>query len=246
MKDLFDKYVWVARILPGAFVMLPPVIALIFSTPAFEAALSKMEQWTLATSGFLISVGLIARHAGKHIEPSLWQSWGGPPATRMLRWSDPTHSEQWKQQLHFKVHSITGIQLLEPEEERDRPDEADNLISDACSLLRTKTRNLPESSLLQKANTEYGLARNLLGCRWIFILTSLIAVGLNVVSWIVTRDNLALAGLSISLAFLLAAQILGFKVLTQLVEKIADRYAEELWSVVNTLGNPDRKEQSNG
>ncbi len=44
MKDLFDKYVWFARILPGVLVMCPPVVVLLFASPAFESLLSKMQQ----------------------------------------------------------------------------------------------------------------------------------------------------------------------------------------------------------
>ncbi len=246
VKDLFDRYVWIARILPGVFVMAPPVIALLFAAPSFEAVFSKMQQWVPVTSAWLLAVGLIARFGGRRIEPSLWRSWGGPPTTRMLRWSDSVHTDQWKQRMHCQIQRLTGMRLLGPEEEKDHPEEADRLINDVCGLLRTQTRDLPSSSLLKKANIEYGLTRNLLGNRWIFMVTSVVAVIISVIDWYSRRSGTALSGLLISIGFLLAAQILGFQVLPQLVRQIADRYAEELWSVVDTVDATDRKEQSNG
>ena len=246
MKELFDRYVWCARVLPGVLVLSPPVVALLFAEPASKAVFSELRNWAPLASGWLLALALVVRFCGKRIESRLWHTWGGPPTTSILRWSDARHAEEWKNRIHDHVAKLTGISLLTREEEALRPDEADRRIDDVCGLLRTRTRNLPSAQLLRKANSEYGMARNLLGSRWVFILTSAAAVVISLFDWYARKGTAAAAGLIVSLAFLGAALVLGLRVLPTLVRQIAERYAEELWSVVATLGTTDRKDTNNG
>lgn len=233
--------------LPGVIVACPVVTALFLAAPESYSMLNAVYTKGAISAGLLFLFSFIVRSMGRRAELILWRSWGGPPTTRALRWSDGSRSSQWKQKLHLQVLGLTGIGLLTPSEEAARPAEADRLIQDACALLRSKLRGAHSASLVQKANIEYGFARNLYGSRWLWMAGSAVGVIISLWAWQAHGNGLAALAFLLSLALLAAAVAVGFLILPGLVKHIADRYAEEFWSVVAMMPpSGSKQEKPNG
>ena len=109
--NLFDYYDILARILPAIIVFLPVMI------PVFLIVYGEMT----ATVSFLFSgivlaalvypLSFIVRRPGSRLEKTLWEQWGGPPSTRVMRWRDNTFSVSLKTELHKAEREYCGLTL---------------------------------------------------------------------------------------------------------------------------------------
>src|SRR5438093_670482 len=87
-----DEYDQRARLQPVFIVMLPATLAIGLVTAHVPGGWDVVRRVGLgALVSAASSVGLIGllaqfgRDQGKKKEPGLWESWGGPPTTQMLR-----------------------------------------------------------------------------------------------------------------------------------------------------------------
>lgn len=243
VDKLVDKYFWVARVLPGLILAVPLVVVAFGVMPGLCDVLDTAFAKVGTSGAILFLLGSLTRCSGKAIEPRLWRRWDGPPTTRLLRWRDASRTDKWKEVIHAKVHRLTGIRLMTAEQEARQPTEADKLIADAQSMLRSTIRNSEAASLVNSLNMEYGFARNLLGSGWPWIGTSLVATLASLVG-LKQAVTAAPYALIIGAASLLLAMVCTFKMLPHLVKQVADRYAEEFWSVI--ASTPCHKETTNG
>jgi hypothetical protein len=156
-----DTYTLQARRLPVAAVALPPIIlagAGVITTTGLGVA-----------SGLVLAViaavaGQLGRDKGKHLEPALWASWGGPPTLRRLRFRDASDAGR-TERLHARVESITGDTLPTVAEESTDRRGADARYEEAAARIRALTRDKDRFPLLFAENVNYGMRRNLLGLR---------------------------------------------------------------------------------
>ena len=97
---------------PGIIIILPTVFSIYFAMPEIYSVLRAFLLTLAITSALLFLVGAIVRYKGRKVEPRLFAEWGGTPTTRILRWSDNTHSDQWKEKIHNAIFSLIKIKLL--------------------------------------------------------------------------------------------------------------------------------------
>ena len=109
----------------------------------------------------------LSRDAGKRIQPELWRSWGGAPATQLMRWRNPRPSAVAVAVRHQHVQALVAgsLPLPTPAEEQADPDGADQAYDVALGIVRGLARDPVRFSLLHKENAAYGFRRNLLGLR---------------------------------------------------------------------------------
>jgi hypothetical protein len=123
-----------------------------------------------------LAVSAFVRTAGRNLEPSLWQSWGGSPTVRRLRWRGAVHRPGFAR-LQAAVEAVLGESLPNEPSEIADPDAADRAYEDAVRQIRGRTRDAKRFKLLFAENADYGFRRNSLGIRP-YALAIAVAAGL--------------------------------------------------------------------
>ncbi len=228
--DLFDQYEIRARLAPTAVVFSPLFFAF------FCVVLGVTGSWP-ASLGVLAVVALlltyvlsfVPRLLGKKIESGLWESWGGPPTTRRMRWRDAALEEGTKRRLRTKAEEVSGVELLSKEEEERNPREADARITRAFEQVRAAVRKEDAEGVWTKHNAEYGLYRNLLGSRGLWVAASLSGALICAAIWyFAARNPWLVIGFGADLASASLAYALGWRVLPTATKMSADRYAQSV------------------
>lgn len=183
-----DPYVRRARLAPAVLLAVPG-IAFVVAGAVSPAMAARIVGIVLGAVGIVIAI--VVRDRGRQLQPSLWRSWGGPPAQRRLRWTGGDPSDV-VERLHQRVEAATGEQLPDAEAEARDPDFADRRYDDAVGVLREATRNREEFPLVFEENVDYGFRRNTLGLRSSGITTSV--VGLVVAVLLLVIGSGALSG----------------------------------------------------
>jgi len=160
VKTLLDSYSLKARVCPAFLVALPIVIAIGVWVP--EAQFSAFALFGLSANVVISCfVAERVRDLGKLKEPALWDSWGGPPTTQLLRHRNTDSSREIRTFWHQSLEKITGGSLPSLSSETRSPQKADSIYEAAVFRLREKTRNADTYSLVLKENISYGFRRNL-------------------------------------------------------------------------------------
>ncbi|HTV48649.1 MAG TPA: hypothetical protein VMG59_09425 [Phycisphaerae bacterium] len=176
MKQLSDRYTFVARFLPAALVLLPAGLALAAWFP------SRFDGWPLligllTTGGMAALMAQIARDAGKKKESTLWTGWGGQPTVLQLR-----HRHSNLDQLTLKrYHSILaalvpGTSAWTPEEEKINPTAADDVYLTWTRYLREATRDREKFAVLFSENISYGFRRNLWSMKLSAVIIAIVSI----------------------------------------------------------------------
>lgn len=223
--SLSDRYERKARLLPGLLLAAAPALTA-------GAVLQEFATWYTAASSaigveFLVAIilGQFARARGRRLEESLWKSWGGPPSTRWLRPWDQTCSDPQKSKWRGAIKRLTGLSLPATVPEGGNHEDVDRRIADATRQLRYALRGKAQAAILATHNEDYGLARNLCGVRWHWVILSLACLaGCGLAFVFGLRPYL---GLTVAGVFTLAS-ILVARELPDYVRRCADRYAESL------------------
>lgn len=230
-----DAYERKARLYPAAVVIFPLTMLglLLFSLPDWWKGLITFA----AAGGLHIPVMHLVRDRGSSKQSALWEAWGGPPTTALLRWTGKTNTIQ-QQQRHAAVARATGHSLPSSEEEAANPAEADAIYEAAVDELRGKTRG-ELFGLVQAENANYGFRRNLYGCRPFGIAVALLATAAEIVLAILgLQDRVEV---SPALMFVAAATSLLWLagwvlvVTPTFVKRDADRYALALVLAATTI-----------
>lgn len=158
---MLDAYTRRARLMPAALAATPAIVLL-------GAGISALKGTASVTATILGAIGIVlcglVRQAGRRLEPGLWESWGGPPTTRWLRWRDGT-STAAIERLHARVSAALGCTLPTQTEEASEPEDADRQYQEAIAALRELTRDQKQFPLVAEEVAEYGFRRNTLGLR---------------------------------------------------------------------------------
>ena len=123
------------------------------------------------------------RQLGRRIEAKLWTGRGGAPTTRMLRWRDETLDYETKRRVRARAEQVSGVALYPEAEEVEDSNEADDRISRAVTQVRATVRREDPEGLWAKHNAEYGLNRNLLGSRWLWLTLSVLGTLIFAAAW---------------------------------------------------------------
>ena len=174
----FDNYTIKARIQPIFVVMLPLGILLFVLMPGESLSVSSLLGIIVICGGTSL-LSQIARDRGGNRQPALWDSWGGAPTTRLLRFRDSPNRitlENWR----AKLEKLTGRRLPTEEEEKDNPVVADQHYEAAVHVLRNATYDAKKFSMVFAETINYGFRRNLWGMKPYGIILSTLA---TICSW---------------------------------------------------------------
>lgn len=158
-----DPYTFRAHFQPALTAVLPLgflMLALLPGHPFFVVAFFGL----LSTAGGAAAVSQMGRDRGRRKEPALWEGWGGPPTTRLLRHRSPPNiriSDSLRQQLE----RLIGYSLPSEQQELETAGDADSRYEEAVGFLREATRDTAKFPLVFAENANYGYRRNLWGLK---------------------------------------------------------------------------------
>ena len=231
---MFDRYSRTARLAPALLAALPALVVLVAGISSASTALRVAG--VLGGCVGLVVVALV-RDRGRHVQKRLWRDWGGPPATRRLRWRDGTATEIAR--LHERVERATGLTLPDAADEELDPTEADARYDEAVEALRALTRDPERFKLVFEENVHYGWRRNCYGLRPAAIAIALLAL-------IATACVLVFAGGTLSSragrwtpALVISALALSwwiFVVTENWVRSAAELYSDKLFEATHAHG----------
>ncbi len=222
---LLSVYERKARLIPGLLGVAPIAVSIAtLGLKQFPAVSLLLAAFSAAGGGYLLAV-LVAR-AGRRAQAELWQDWGGRPTTQLLRLrqkaDNPVQRDAWREVLC----RVTGVPLMNAEQEALDPAAADNAIEAAIGqvLHLGQDERFP---ILLSENAQYGLERNLYGFRWygraIAASCAIVLAASQGLAW-ASRPAL-IAGVVVCLLILLARCIVPSKARTR---EAGFRYAEQL------------------
>lgn len=165
-----DTYDRVARLYP-AYIALFPLTLLIFgcySTHSWWSALTPI----IAAVGLPYLLADRVRRYGKHHQPNLYDNWGGPPTTTLLRLTTTSTNPVLRDRWRSKVEELAALALPTAREETDEPQVADQRYLDAIAAVRPYADTDP---VLRRENRQYGFWRNLYGIRNLVVASGIAA-----------------------------------------------------------------------
>jgi hypothetical protein len=239
IPNVFDKYERVARVYPALIVGSPALIATALTMPTLPSPTITGNAITVAVLlAFLYALTHLVRAAGRKVEKSIWATWGGPPSTRMMLWSDTTMTDQWKENAHGVVLAALSVTLHSKRKEPHKLDEAKKLIADAFAHVKTILDLEKPDGIHQVHNIEYGFARNLLGSSSPMGVTiALVAAAWCGAFLFIETTWLPVVGIVGCLVLGVLFWLAKKHWLPHLVQISADRYAEKAWTIfIETKG----------
>lgn len=232
LKDIFDEYSLKARVTPALLVLLPALISVAVWLPMLYNA-GKALIGLLVSCGIVVVLANFARENGKKIEKTLWQKWGGAPATMALHHGTGPIDKPSKDRYHqFLESKINNWKIPSPAEEKENPRLVFEMFNTAISWLKEQTRDKNKFPLVFAENINYGFRRNVLGLKPIGIFICLICVFLN--AWL-CYGNLCAQGVATFLVCLLLLVWWLAVVSGQWVKKAADEYSNKLLASCDLL-----------
>ena len=159
-----DGYTFRAHILP-ALILVLPVGLLLLAFLSGKPILANAFLTIVATFGGAYVLSLGARALGYRKQPGLWESWDGPPTTRLLRHRRIPGDITLEPELRLKVEEWIGHALPAQHQEEVCPASADAEYEKAVASLKEATRDRSKFPLVLDGNASYGFRRNLLGLR---------------------------------------------------------------------------------
>jgi hypothetical protein len=240
-----DVYDLRARVLPALLCVMPAPLVL------WSFYGNQANWWTTGVSiavtcGFVFLLSRVARDAGQRIQGPLWQKWGGPPTTQLLRHGDNRIDRHTKAALHARLGRLCGVSFPTSTLEAMNSRDADDAYEAGARWLREHTRDTARFALLFKENINYGFQRNALGLRWIGLALalagalSILAKGgvLSLARPYLHVDRLSLLtpvmALSLGLCIVLAA-IWLFAVTPAACKRTAFAYSERLLETASSF-----------
>lgn len=236
-----DSYELKARYAPALLLSLPIMIT--FWTcfqPEIEAITKAISAVLSGVIFYAVSTGVRSR--GFQIQPTLWQSWGGAPSTVIVSWRNTTIGDDLKAQYHEAVNVHLNLPMPTRADEEVNSDKAMKMIDQAFERVKGLIRAEDKTGLWSIANADYGFARNLYGCRILWLILCAIMTGVSALFLVLRFSNLVLFGFMLNVTTLIGCVLLGWLILPKLTKQVAFRYAEHAWeSFINIIERKDRK-----
>lgn len=239
VKLNLDRYAWRAQVWPVYLTIIPAILVI-------ATILPEGMKWPFAGLPAIVFLPLsyfmsqICSDLGKRLEPTLWNSWGGPPTTRFLRHCNEEFNPVMRARIHAQLQALK-LPIPTAEEEKEYPERAVDLYNAAIDEIRRLTRNTERFPLVYKGNIEYGFRRNLLGLKPYGIVITILA--LVVSGWLLLRGwhvNGVVLPVALVATFLNTCIALGWLigVCSANVRITADRYAQYLLEAILNLDIP--------
>lgn len=158
---MFDIYSLKARVYPIIILFIPIIVIGFIYSLHFENIIHFASSAGVA-GGLMYLLSQLGRDQGKIKEKELWESWGAPPSTLVLRLSDSTIDKHTKDRYHKTLQALCPInEPLIEDRNADSKGANDETYRAWTKFLISKTRDTKEYNLLFKENTSYGFRRNL-------------------------------------------------------------------------------------
>lgn len=231
---MLDPYSRRARLAPALLAAVPAVGFLVVGAISVKTPTGAGSLVLGAVA--LVICGLV-RDAGRRLQPALWESWGGSPTVRRLRWRTEDDHEAVRQ-LHSDLSSVLGRALPSVASEMSDPVAADRQYEAAVAVLRERTRDSRRFRLVFMENAEYGFRRNALGLRPVALTISIVALVASVLLGIFGPGDLGnrvARWLPCGAISLVAAAFWWWVVGPDWVRRSADIYADRLFEAIATL-----------
>ena len=242
IEKWLDPYDLKARIVPGLLIVFPILIDALYSAPV-------LSNWSVfaasSVCGFALvySLGLLARDLGDRIQEELWESWGGAPSTRFLRYRDGTFGENLKNLIWVGIVAEFSVPPLTAEQEAMNPALADKEIADIFKRVRHYLRDKDANGLWKTHNIEYGFYRNLLGSRVPWLIVAITSTAFAVVFALRTGSTPINPASLLNLVASVCAIYLGWAILPGATKRAAEQYAESAWMAFLRRAEESRQQQ---
>lgn len=239
----FDEYDRKARLTPGLLLILPIAFDVIaFGLKHYPAV--AIASALLGGAGATYLLAILIRQLGKKAETRLWEEWGGPPTTLLLRMRSATSNPILRDTWRRAVETRTGLTLLPESAEAADPETADATIEAAVRQLLVYRDN-PAYPLVKAELIQYGFERNYYAARWYGRSVALLGVGSLIFGLIdhslgIGAEKVSDGGLIAALA--INALLLAMWLITPSASRTksaATRYANQLLqAVVDDVAKP--------
>ncbi|MDX6233774.1 MAG: hypothetical protein QOH68_2846 [Nocardioidaceae bacterium] len=218
-----DGYDLKARLSPG-YLAVGPIALAVVVLAGEHLDLVKVAASLAVALGVPFIVASRVRDRGKDLEQDLWRSWGGAPATRMLRAtaSDPDAVDR-----RLRASRRARLDLPSAQVQREDQEGADLQIQKVVTELIRQTKG---DAVVQSELAEYGMRRNILGVHNLGLAVGCLTIGIGAgdLSWgLATDDGSALAAVVI-IVIASVAMLSWTRVTPAWVRVAAERYAEAL------------------
>ncbi len=231
LSKYLEPYERKARLYPALICLFPIMLGVAVSFQDVFTTLSGLV--VLAVSvGMLQLLANLARDRGKSLETTLFEQWGGMPSVRLFRHRDSTIPSPAKVKYHAVLSKASKIKAPSTKEEKQNPNQADEIYLSWSDFLRGKTRDTKKYHLLFKENISYGFRRNLFGIRWFCVASSLIGIVLTNTA-VITGNQATDITIAVTLLLTAYLAVFLFVVNSAWVKVVADAYAKQLIEAVN-------------
>jgi len=133
-----------------------------------------------STLGLTALLEQLGRDQGKQKERWLWDHWGGPPTSNLLRYRNSLSNPVIRDRYHKRLSKIVpDIRLPTMEQEKADPAAADQIYEACVRFLINGTRERARFPLVFEENVNYGFRRNLWAMRPAGIVISALAILLS-------------------------------------------------------------------
>lgn len=233
MKLLWlDDYERHARLAPGFLVILPLAIAAI-GTGFGDYPFTTTAVGAVVALGGPVALASIIREKGVALQDHLFEEWGGPPTTQLLR-ATGRRSDPDVDRRRSAVEAAVGVGLPTAADEAADGTEADARYEAAVRELRGRTYSHTDYPLVYAENRSYGFARNTLAMRPWGIVTSLLGIGMALAVALLGGADSSGPALAV-LVCLLCAIGWWFLPTDDWVQRSALRYANQLIAAASGL-----------
>lgn len=237
LKLPIDSYEMKARILPALIISIPVLITLWSCYKAEFTALSEIFKGILSLA-IIYALSVFMRALGKRIEEELWTSWGGAPSTQIVSWKNRIIGDDLKELYLQAVREKLKLPTPTKQEEENNPARATELINQAFKRVQGVIRQKDKDGLWSIANADYGLTRNLLGSRTLWLIISAAMALISSYNLYCQSIRTILIGFVINVVMVLVSISVGWFILPGYTKQVAFRYAEHAWeSFYNTVSN---------
>jgi hypothetical protein len=239
--EWLDSYEMRARITPSIIICLPIIVPLYILFNDTGNPISGLIFSGVVFIGISYTVSFFVHYNGKKIQAELWKSWGGPPSSKILRWSDSTFPDEYKLKLHKATKEFLDIELFDKDNELKNPEAADLKFELAFNQAKRIVYNKSSNDLLGKFNAEYGFLRNLMGNRTIWVLSC--AIGTSLCGLLYLKFNTIgyVSGTILEAVLFCFALIWGWYISPLTVVDPAKQYAITLWESFYLLAQENKK-----
>lgn len=238
---IFDRYTLYARVLPAYIVVCPAGIA--FAVIYGSVSLIELLSATTFAPALIAAVlAQIGRDAGYRKQSNLWERWGGPPTTQILRHRASKINPALRARYHDQLRRLLpDINIPSPSDEENDPVAADNIYEVCVRYLISRTRDARKFPLVFRENVNYGFRRNLWALKPFGIVCSSTAMAASVYRLWGYRGDLVSAPPGIVLAAIIGLALLAmwlFVIAPSWVMITAEAYAVRLLEASEQLDVP--------